>query len=107
MKVVEIAEPGGPEVLRPAERNVPAPGMGEVRIRVAYAGVNRPDALQRAGAYDPPPGASDLPGLEASGHVDAIGLGVTGWAVGDAVCALLPGGGYAEQVVSPAFRPPR
>ena len=102
MRVVEISRPGGPEVLQPAEREVPEPGPGEVRLRVAYAGVNRPDALQRAGAYDPPPGASDLPGLEASGHVDAIGPGVTDWAVGDAVCALLPGGGYAEQVVTPA-----
>ena len=102
MKVIEIAEPGGPEVLRLAERPLPEPGYGEVRLRVAYAGVNRPDALQRAGAYDPPPGASDLPGLEASGTVEAIGPGVTGWSVGDQVCALLPGGGYAEQVVTSA-----
>ncbi len=102
MKVVEIAAPGGPDVLRLGERPAPVPGHGEVRIRVAYAGVNRPDVLQRSGAYDPPPGASDLPGLEASGHIDAIGPGVTEWAVGDAVCALLPGGGYAEQVVTPA-----
>jgi NADPH2:quinone reductase len=102
MKVIEIAEPGGPEVLRLAERPTPEPGCGEVRLRVAYAGVNRPDALQRAGAYDPPPGASDLPGLEASGTVVAIGPGVTQWSEGDQVCALLPGGGYAEQVVTPA-----
>lgn len=102
MKVIEISEPGGPEVLSLAERPAPEPGYGEVRLRVAYAGVNRPDALQRAGAYDPPPGASDLPGLEASGTVDAVGPGVTQWRVGDQVCALLPGGGYAEQVVTPA-----
>jgi NADPH2:quinone reductase len=102
MKVIEISEPGGPEVLRLAERAVPEPGHGEVRLRVAYAGVNRPDALQRAGAYDPPPGASDLPGLEASGTVDAIGPGVTQWSVGDPVCALLPGGGYAEKVITSA-----
>lgn len=102
MKAVEIAEPGRPEVLRLVEREMPKPVYGEVRLRVAYAGVNRPDALQRAGAYDPPPGASDLPGLEASGVIDAVGPGVTRWAVGDAVCALLPGGGYAEYVVTPA-----
>lgn len=102
MKAIEIAEPGGPEALRLTERERPSPGHGEVRIRVAYAGVNRPDALQRAGAYDPPPGASDLPGLEASGYVEAIGAGVTDWKEGDAVCALLPGGGYAEKAVTPA-----
>ena len=102
MRVVEIREPGGPEVLTPASRDVPQPGLGEVRIRVAHAGVNRPDALQRAGLYNPPPGASDLPGLEAAGKVSALGEGVTDWAVGDQVCALLPGGGYAEEVVTPA-----
>ncbi len=102
MRVVEITEPGGPDVLKPAERPVPQPGPGQVVIRVAYAGVNRPDALQRAGAYAPPPGASDLPGLEASGEVFAIGEGVTDLSVGDAVCALLPGGGYAEYVATPA-----
>jgi putative PIG3 family NAD(P)H quinone oxidoreductase len=89
-------------VLRPVTRPVPVPGHGEILIRVAWAGVNRPDALQRAGAYAPPPGASDLPGLEASGTVAAIGPGVSDWAVGDAVCALLPGGGYAEYVTTPA-----
>ena len=102
MRVVEIARPGGPEVLTPASREVPVPGPGEVRIEVAYAGVNRPDALQRAGAYDPPPGASDLPGLECAGRIDAVGQGVTGWAVGDRVCALLPGGGYAQYACTPA-----
>ena len=102
MRVVEIAEPGGPEVLVPGTRPVPEPGPGEVLIEVAYAGVNRPDALQRAGSYNPPPGASDLPGLEAAGRIAALGPGVSDWAVGDAVCALLPGGGYAEYVVTPA-----
>jgi len=102
MSAVEISEPGGPEVLVPATRDVPVPGHGQIVIKVAYAGVNRPDALQRAGAYAPPPGASDLPGLEAAGMVAAVGAGVSGWAVGDAVCALLPGGGYAEYVATPA-----
>jgi len=102
MQVVQIARPGGPDVLLPATRPVPVPGVGEIVIRVAFAGVNRPDALQRAGAYAPPPGASDLPGLEASGHVAAVGPGVSRWAEGDAVCALLPGGGYAEYVACPA-----
>ena len=102
MRVVEISQPGGPEVLRLAERDVPVPGAGEILIEVAYAGVNRPDALQRAGAYAPPKGASDLPGLEAAGKVAAIGPGVSDWEVGDAVCALLPGGGYAEFALCPA-----
>ena len=102
MRAIEIARPGGPEVLTPVERPIPVPGYGQVRIRVAYAGVNRPDALQRAGMYAPPPTASDLPGLEASGVVDALGDGVTGLKVGDQVCALLPGGGYADYVVTPA-----
>ncbi len=102
MTVVEITAPGGPEVLRPAERPIPAPGPGEILIRVAWAGVNRPDALQRAGAYDPPPGASDLPGLECAGTVAAAGPDADGWSIGDRVCALLPGGGYAEYAVAPA-----
>ena len=102
MRVVEIANPGGPEVLTPASRPVSVPDPGEILVRVAYAGVNRPDALQRAGAYAPPPGASDLPGLEAAGEVAAIGAGVTAWKPGDKVCALLPGGGYAEYVTCPA-----
>ncbi len=102
MQAIEIAQPGGPEVLTPVERPIPEPRHGEVVIKVAFAGVNRPDALQRAGAYDPPPGASDLPGLEASGSVVAVGAGVTWPAIGDAVCALLPGGGYAEYVATPA-----
>jgi len=102
MRAVEIREPGGPEVLTPTERPVPRPGPGEILIRVAWAGVNRPDALQRAGAYAPPPDASDLPGLEAAGHVAALGPGVTGWRMGEPVCALLPGGGYAEFAVTQA-----
>ena len=102
MDVIEITEAGGPEVLRPTRRPVPAPGEGEILIRVAYAGVNRPDVLQRMGAYAPPPGASDLPGLECAGHVAAVGPGVTRWQIGDAVCALLPGGGYADYAVTPA-----
>ena len=102
MRVVEITKPGGPDVLQITDRPVPEPGPGQVVIKVAYAGVNRPDALQRAGAYDPPPGASDLPGLEAAGEIVALGVGVSDWAIGDAVCALLPGGGYAEFVATPA-----
>ena len=102
MRAIEISQPGGPEVLTLTQRPVPTPGHGQLLLKVAYAGVNRPDALQRAGAYDPPPGASDLPGLEASGEVVAIGAGVTEYAVGDKVCGLLPGGGYAEYVVTPA-----
>ena len=102
MRAVEITEAGGPDVLQLTERPMPEPAEGQVVLKVAYAGVNRPDALQRAGAYDPPPGASDLPGLEASGEVVAIGSGVEGLVVGDRVCALLPGGGYAEYVATPA-----
>lgn len=102
MRAIEISRPGGPDVLTPTERLCPVPGHGEVLIRVAYAGVNRPDALQRAGSYAPPPDASDLPGLEASGVITALGPGVSEWSVGDAVCALLPGGGYAEYVTTPA-----
>jgi len=100
MRAIEISQPGGPEVLRPCERPVPRPGPGEIVIRLAYAGVNRPDALQRAGSYAPPPTASDLPGLEGAGEVVAAGPGAE-WKIGDQVCALLPGGGYAEYVVTP------
>lgn len=102
MRAVEITSPGGPEVLRLVDHPVPTPGAGEVLIKVAYAGVNRPDALQRAGLYRPPPSASPLPGLEAAGEIVATGAGVQGWAVGDQVCALLPGGGYADYVLTPA-----
>ncbi|SIT90909.1 NADPH2:quinone reductase [Yoonia rosea] len=102
MKAIEISKPGGPEVLTLIERPVPEPAHDQVVIKVAYAGVNRPDALQRAGLYNPPKGASDLPGLEAAGEVISCGAGVTGLRVGDQVCALLPGGGYAEYVATPA-----
>jgi putative PIG3 family NAD(P)H quinone oxidoreductase len=102
MTAVEISQPGGPEVLKPCTRPVPRPAHDQIVIKVAFAGVNRPDALQRAGSYDPPKGASDLPGLECSGTVAAVGAGVTRWKVGDAVCALLPGGGYAEYVATAA-----
>lgn len=102
MRAVEITEAGGPEVLKPVEREIPQPGHGDVLLKIAYAGVNRPDALQRAGLYAPPPEASDLPGLEASGEVVAVGEGVSGISVGDKVCALLPGGGYAEYATTPA-----
>lgn len=102
MRAVEITRPGGPEVLALTERPVPVPAADEILIRVAYAGVNRPDALQRAGAYKAPADASDLPGLEASGEVVAVGAAVSRWRPGDLVCALLPGGGYAEYVATPA-----
>ncbi len=102
MRAIEISKPGGPEVLHVVERPVPVAAHGQIVIKVAYAGVNRPDLLQRAGAYAPPPTASDLPGLEASGAVVAIGPGVSQYAIGDQVCALLPGGGYAEYVATPA-----
>lgn len=102
MRAVEITQPGGPDVLQLTERPVPEPAHGQIVIKVAWAGVNRPDALQRAGAYAPPPTASDLPGLEASGEVVAVGSGVSEWSVGDQVCGLLPGGGYAEYVATPA-----
>ena len=102
MRAVEISEPGGPEVLRPCTREVPKAGPGQVVLKLAYAGVNRPDALQRAGMYAPPPTASDLPGLEGAGEVVALGDGVSGLRIGDQVCALLPGGGYAEYVATPA-----
>jgi putative PIG3 family NAD(P)H quinone oxidoreductase len=102
MICVEITEPGGPEVLKAVERPDPVAGPGEVLIRVAAAGVNRPDVLQRRGAYPPPQGASDIPGLEVSGSIARVGEGVDGWREGDAVCALVWGGGYAELCVAPA-----
>ena len=101
MKAIAIREPGGPEVLEPVALPVPEPGTGELRIKVAAAGVNRPDVFQRMGMYPPPPGASELPGLEVSGVVDAIGEGVTRYRPGDAVVALLAGGGYAEHAIAP------
>ena len=100
MRAIEISEPGGPEVLLPVTRPVPVPSAEDILIKVAAAGVNRPDALQRAGAYAPPPDASDLPGLECAGEVVSVGAGVSRWTVGDKVCALLPGGGYAEYVTT-------
>jgi putative PIG3 family NAD(P)H quinone oxidoreductase len=102
MTAIAIKAPGGPDVLVPEERPVPVPGPGEVLIRVAAAGVNRPDVLQRKGGYPPPPGASDIPGLEVAGEVVAIGPDVTRWQLGDRLCALLAGGGYADYVLAPA-----
>ena len=102
MRAVEITEAGGPDVLQMCERSRPVAQHGQVVLKVAYAGVNRPDCLQRAGLYAPPPTASDLPGLEASGEVVEVGPGAEGLSVGDQVCALLPGGGYAEFVATPA-----
>ncbi len=100
MRAVRISEPGGPDVLEPVTLPVPVPGHGQIVIRVAYAGVNRPDVLQRQGSYKPPANASPLPGLECSGTVVEVGPGVTRWEIGDKVCALLPGGGYAEYAVT-------
>jgi putative PIG3 family NAD(P)H quinone oxidoreductase len=102
MRAVVIPEPGGPEVLRVEQVPEPVPAPGEVVIQVAAAGVNRADLMQRQGHYPPPPGASDYPGLECSGTIAALGAGVKRWQVGDEVCALLSGGGYAEQVAVPA-----
>lgn len=96
MNCIEIARPGGPEVLTPAQRPVPVPGAGEVLIRVLAAGINRPDVVQRQGGYPPPAGASDLPGLEVAGEIAALGPDSGSWRIGDRVCALLSGGGYAE-----------
>src|SRR6202167_6643185 len=102
MAVVEIAAPGGPEQLKLARRPVPKPGDEEVLVRVAAAGVNRPDIMQRQGRYPPPPGASDLPGLEISGEVVALGPNAPGVSIGERVVALLPGGGYAGYAVAAA-----
>lgn len=96
MTAIAISEPGGPAVLKQERRPVPQPGPGEILIRVRAAGVNRPDVAQRNGSYPPPPGASDLPGLEVAGEVAALGEGAARWRIGDHVCALTPGGGYAE-----------
>ena len=104
MRAVEITKPGAPEVLVVGRRPVPVPADGEVLIEVACAGVNRPDVFQRKGAYAPPPGASDIPGLEVAGRVVAAGRGVQGFKVGDTVCALVSGGGYAEYVNAPAVQ---
>ena len=103
MRAVEVSAPGGPEVLKTVERPVPQPGPGEVLIKVAAAGVNRPDVLQRMGLYPVPPGASDLPGLEVAGEIVALGAGVKSFALKDPVCALVHGGGYAEYCTAPAL----
>ena len=102
MRAIEITTPGGPEVLRVNQRPVPVPAFNEVLIEVAAAGVNRPDVLQRKGGYPPPPGASDIPGLEVAGTIVAADAGVNEWRPGDRVCALVTGGGYAEYVAAPA-----
>jgi len=102
MRAIEISAPGGPEVLRVTQRPVPIPAASEVLIEVAAAGVNRPDVLQRKGGYPPPPGASDIPGLEVAGTIVAAGAGANTWKTGDRVCALVTGGGYAEYVTAPA-----
>lgn len=96
MTAIGIEAPGGPEALRSETRPAPAPGRGEILLRVQAAGVNRPDVMQRKGLYPPPPGTSDIPGLEIAGTVAAVGEGVSRWSAGDRVCALVPGGGYAE-----------
>ena len=110
MIAIEIREPGDPDVLVPVDRPMPAPAAGEVLIKVAAAGVNRPDVFQRRGRYAPPPGVSDIPGLEVSGTIEALAADVRDCRVGDTVCALLAGGGYAEYCVAPApqcLPPPR
>src|SRR6266566_2268499 len=100
MTVVAISKPGGPEVLIPEQRALPVPGPGELLVKVAAAGVNRPDVAQRSGAYPPPPGASDLPGLEIAGEVVAIGPGATKHRLGDRVMSLVAGGGYAQYCIA-------
>ncbi len=102
MTAIELKEPGGPEMLVPGKRPVPQPGQGEVLIRVAAAAINRPDVLQRQGKYPPPPGAPDTLGLDVAGTVAAAGPDVRWPRVGDQVCALVAGGGYAEYAVAPA-----
>lgn len=102
MIAIEIRQPGNPDVLVPAERPRPVPGPGDVLIKVAAAGINRPDVMQRRGRYAPPPGASDIPGLEVAGTIDALGPDVRDWRIGDRVCALVSGGGYAEFCAAPA-----
>ena len=101
MTAIEISRPGGPEVLTPVSRPTPRPGRGDVLIRVDAAGVNRPDAMQREGKYPPPPGASDIPGLEVAGTIVETGPDVSRWRAGDTVCALVSGGGYAEYCIAP------
>ena len=102
MRVIEISRPGGPDVLVEGERARPSPASGEVLVKVAAAGVNRPDVMQRMGHYPPPTGVTDIPGLEVAGIIEALGHGVADWRVGDRVTALVAGGGYAEYCVAPA-----
>jgi len=102
MKAIEITKPGPPDVLVVAERPKPSPAAGEVLVKVSAAGVNRPDVMQRMGQYPPPPGVTDIPGLEIAGVVEEVGAGVREWHAGDRVCALVAGGGYAEYCVAPA-----
>jgi NADPH2:quinone reductase len=102
MIAIEISSPGGPEVLVPVDRPVPTIGPGDVLVKVAAAGVNRPDVLQRQGRYPPPPGVTDIPGLEVAGTIERVGAAVTNWRIGDRVCALVSGGGYAEFCLVPA-----
>jgi putative PIG3 family NAD(P)H quinone oxidoreductase len=104
MTAIEISAPGGPGVLKPVRRPTPEPANGEVLIRVEAAGLNRGDLMQRQGYYPPPPGVTDIPGLEVAGRIAALGAGVAGWQVGEPVCALLAGGGYAEYAVAPALQ---
>lgn len=104
MSCIEIIEPGGPEVLRKTDRPVPEPAEGEVLIAVQAAGVNRPDCIQRQGHYAPPPGVTDIPGLEVAGNIVAVGKNAGQWKTGDTVCALVAGGGYAEFVTAPAVQ---
>src|SRR6476661_8153708 len=100
MKAIVITKPGGPEVLQPQEREIPVPNSNEVLIKIKAAGINRPDLFQRAGNYPPPPGApQDIPGLEVAGIIESCGNAVTQWKQGDKVCALIPGGGYAEYAI--------
>jgi len=102
MIAIEISQPGGPDVLRAVDRPTPVPKGGDVLIKVRAAGVNRPDVMQRQGKYPPPPGASDIPGLEIAGTIESVGADVADWHAGDRVCALVSGGGYAEYAVAPA-----
>ena len=101
MRAIEVTRPGGPDVLVEAERPKPSPAAGEVLVKVAAAGINRPDVMQRMGQYPPPPGVTDIPGLEIAGVVEQLGSGVDEWRAGDRVCALVAGGGYAEYCVAP------
>ena len=101
MRAVEITQFGPPEVLKVVERPDPFPAAGEILIDVAAAGINRPDVIQRLGKYPPPPGASDIPGLEVAGVVAALGADVRGWSIGDPICALVAGGGYADRAAVP------